>query len=1270
MGYLTFLGLITGKPALAQVSSDGTLSTSIASPDGRNFTINGGDRAGGNLFHSFRDFSVPTGGSAAFNNATDVQNIFGRVTGGNISNIDGLIRANGTANLFLLNPNGILFGSHAVLNIGGSFVGTTANKIQFADGIEFGTVNTAGTPLLTMSVPMGLQMGTDAGTIQVQGNGNDGIVPTQNLGLVSRPGNTIALIGGDVTFTGGVITAPLGRIEIGAVTSGTVSLTPSAAGWQLGYAQAQTFGDVNLTNRSSLWTPDPVGNPAGGIQVMGRDIILNQSQIAAATSGSRQGGAIFVNAQRSLSLSGVHPNAAAPSAWIVNQVAQGAAGNSGNINIQAGTLSLRDGAAIETLSLGAGAAGNVQVKADTISANGAVLVNSPLLLGGSSASRISSTTYQSGAGGNVNVVARQITLTDSANLSTFVLPGATGRGGNVVVEVADDITANGISPVTAITSGIAAYTLGIGDGGHVNVSTDTLHLIDGGWLLAFGSRLPGVPGTGIGNIGDVTVVARRSIEESGAAPASPTVTSFLGSSTAGAGRSGNVTITTPRLDLNSGATIGSSTLPIVGTFGDITQVNNLGDGGNVTINVSDRLTVTGMNPFTLGSSTIATSSSSNGQAGRLAIQTDHLVLRDGGAITTFTTATGNAGELNIRANDILIEGSNGRLPSGIAATAPILPPTTRQFYGLPDFPVGNTGQLSILTDRLTVRDGGVITVKHQGSGNAGQLSIRANQISLNQGQVTATTVAGEGGDIALYSQGIQLNRGSEIAATAGGNGNGGNIHLQVDRDLQLKADSVISASALDQGNGGRIVVTVGELLDLDHSHISTQATGAGNAGTLQLRVGELNLNRGQIQVESQGTGDAGRLTIDADSAQLNHHSLINASTQVGRGGDVQLQMRDTLQLNDQSRIVADAQRSGRGGNVSITAADTVLRDRSRISTNAQGRATGGTLGITGDRLSLFNGSQITASTAGSGEAGSLNIQANDAITLSGSNTRLAAASTTNAAAGSIRLQSPQVNLSDRAAISVSGQGRGGAGNLSIQANTIDLNQQSNLEAEVAGGDRGNITLAAHALLLRNRSTITTNATGRASGGNIQFNGTFLIGLNNSDIVARAQAGTGGNIDITANSVLGIAPRSTLTPDSDINASSQLGLNGSVNITNVNVKPESGLAELPETVVDASQQVAATCAATQASRFIATGRGGIPENPTQELGSDRPWQDLRDLSNFTASAVAAVPTADPASPVEAANWRLNAQGQVELVATSESGHLGNTMPTTCSPPPIQ
>lgn len=206
----------------AQIVPDKSLpNNTLIKVDENTITIEGGTQAGDNLFHSFQYFSVPTGNITIFNNNLNTQNIISRVTGGLVSHIDGLIRANGTANLFLINPNGIIFGKNARLEIGGSFVVSTANAIKFIDGMEFSATKPLAHPLLTINVPVGLQFYGKPGAINVQGNG----FPIQNsilrspidastisTGLQVKPGNTLALIGGDILLDGGVISVKNGRI--------------------------------------------------------------------------------------------------------------------------------------------------------------------------------------------------------------------------------------------------------------------------------------------------------------------------------------------------------------------------------------------------------------------------------------------------------------------------------------------------------------------------------------------------------------------------------------------------------------------------------------------------------------------------------------------------------------------------------------------------------------------------------------------------------------------------------------------------------------------------------------------------------------------------------------------------------------------------------------------------------------------------------------------------------------------------------------------------
>src|SRR4028118_153930 len=288
--------------ALAQIIPDSSLGpeSSRTVPDTINNLpsdrIEGGATRGSSLFHSFGEFNISEGPGAYFGNPSGITNIFSRVTGGNQSNILGTLGVLGPANLFLINPKGIVFGPNARLDVRGSFLAGTADSIIFNNGVEFSSANPQGTPLLTVNIPVGLRFRENPGAI-VNSSTVTQVIEGRTLpvGLAVPPGQTLALVGGDIIFNNGFASAVSGNIQLGSVASqGLVSFNITPIGLGLDYTNVANFGKIELSGLSAVTASGPGG---GAIALRGGNVTLrDRASLVSYTIGDINGRDITVDA--------------------------------------------------------------------------------------------------------------------------------------------------------------------------------------------------------------------------------------------------------------------------------------------------------------------------------------------------------------------------------------------------------------------------------------------------------------------------------------------------------------------------------------------------------------------------------------------------------------------------------------------------------------------------------------------------------------------------------------------------------------------------------------------------------------------------------------------------------------------------------------------------------------------------------------------------------------------------------------------------------------
>ncbi len=788
--------------------------------------IDGGAVRGSNLFHQLDQFSVPTQGIAFFNNAANIRNIISRVSGNRVSTIDGEIRANGTANLFLINPNGIVLGPNASLNLGGSFVATTATTVEFGNQGSW-DASTATVPLLTVN-PSALLFNPSVPPAAV-------IVDRSTLRVPS--GQSFALAGGPLRLTGATILAPGGWVDlVGVGTAGRVGLTGGET-LQLQMPPDQPLADIWLDQGARV---DVRAGGGGEIRLVGDRVNLTegsilQAGIAAGMMGDRAGD-ITIAARSAVNL--------LQGSTIANSTL--GTGDSGNVTITTNAITLRDGSRVDASTQGVGNGGKVRVRAQ-----------GPIILDGANENLRSSgfsSRVAAGAVGNsggIDVQAASLQVSNGAVLTATTL--GQGNSGQVVMTVAGEVRLEGIGP-DKLGSGVLSSVRGtaVGDSGGIQITAGSLVLERGAQLDASTS--------GIGNAGQVRLKIAGAVELRGDPLGQLTdpggLYSFVGDSAVG--NSGQIDLEAASLTLRNGAAL------VATTFG-------AGNAGNIQVRVSGPVVLDGQlvvpaapneAAFYLSSGIFSSTGGTarRGNGGAISLVADTLQVTNGAAIAASTLAQGNAGHVTLsiargaRFDGVGLDG----FPSGV-------------FSSVRENGVGNGGNIQLTAAELELSRGAQLRARSQGQGDAGNIDL-----------AIADTLSIQGFDAATGNF-------SGLLSTTEGVGQGGTIRVRTGK-LDLRDRALISAQSRGPGRAGDIVVTVGDRLQAQDSQITTTATqSTGGAITLSARDIRLGGDSDITTSVFDGTGGGGDIAIATRVLIALDDSDILAFSRNGRGGNITVQ---------------------------------------------------------------------------------------------------------------------------------------------------------------------------------------------------------------------------------------------------------------------------------------------------------------------------------------------------------------------------------------------
>ena len=1153
---------------LGQIVRDGTLGGAPGALTGPNFEIPAalGRKLGPNLFHSFSQFNLLQGESANFSGPADVQNILTRVTGG-ASSIDGTLKSDiAGANFYFINPNGVMFGPHANVDVSGSFIVTTADYVKLADGVRFSVANPQDS-LLSIAPPASFGfLSANPAKTTIDGSHLD----THGLSVVS----------GDVEIKNGAqVNAPDAVVKLAAIkAAGEFSAAPDRAAIQQG-------GSIDITGGSRV----TVDGPSGGQVVIraGRLMVADTSEISCKTTGEGDGLGLDVAVQGELTVK--------DDSKLTSRTY--GAGHSGPVKVVAGDVSLLNGGFISTSTFGAGDAGELSLAADSLMIDGISSSGSAAGLfatssdggGGkagridvfiqgstwiSSGGKIQASSFGLGDAGRVSLTAGSL-LVDGQNstvvtgiLSDSQNHGQSGHGGDVSISVQGE--------ARVVNGGeIRSDTFGLGDAGKVSLTAGSLLIDRQDSTVVTGissdSVNSGQGGHG-GNV-SVSVLGEARVANGGE----------IKSSTFGSGDAGRVSLTAGSLLVD-----GQNSTFVTGILSDSYNNGEGGHGGDVSVSVQGEARVVnggeircdtfglgdaGKVSLTAGSllidrqdSTVITGVSSDsvnsGQGGHggdvsVSIQAEARVV-NGGGIRSSTFGSGDAGKVSLTAGSLLVDAQNSTFVTGI------LSDSVNSGQG------GHGGDVSVsIQGNARILNGGEVRSDTFGLGDAGRVSLMAGSMLID-GQ-NGPGFTGIASDSDNHDQG----------------GNAGDVNVTIQGLGKIVGEGAISSDTRSSGNAGQVTVTAKDFVidgggSDNPTYISSDTlnhASGGNAGRVAVAVTDLLqiINGGEISSDTYGLGKAGSVSVTAGSILIDGQngpsftgisSDSNNDNQGGNAGDVTVTIRGLGKIVGEGAISSDTCGSGNAGRVNVSARRLVINgggsdDPTYISSDTLNEKQGGQAGdvnVTVQRSArLVNGAEISSDTSGLGNAGNVTLSAGTLVIdgrRSDVTTDISSASlseTEGGNAGSVDIavrdatrilaegyiSSATVGLGDAGhvflhtgSLLIDGEGSdsftgltaatrssdqgGRGGDIEVTAKRASLNDGFINALSLSSGDAGSVQLKAGCLFLSGQSAIRSSSENTGNSGTVDLGIASWLHLNGgSSITAAADKSNGEGITIHA-----------------------------------------------------------------------------------------------------------------------------------------------------------